>query len=148
MYNGHGSKDYIISSDYQFIKKDALYRLFDSTHPKLMEIPRIIIFDCDDETVLPVPVPVTSDSTQDSEYKFNEQETNLVVTVKTDHAILNEQDCFCGTLVYDFWLLLMTNDRFKRCLGDIVKQMEKRLDKQTVIASFDDDTKNITFEKN
>ena len=50
----HGGKDYIICSDYKVITKQTIHRLFSNDYDKLRIIPRIFIFDCDDEPQLQI----------------------------------------------------------------------------------------------
>eukprot|EP01084_Bolivina_argentea_P282892 484356_1 len=44
----HGYENNILTSDYHFISKDAVHRLFSINYPSLREIPRIFCFDCCD----------------------------------------------------------------------------------------------------
>eukprot|EP01084_Bolivina_argentea_P256589 432049_1 len=49
-HSGHGFKHNVITSDFQGINKDAIQKIFSSTHPRLRTIPRIFVFDCCDGT--------------------------------------------------------------------------------------------------
>ena len=42
----HGIQDYIITSDYKKISKEAIHRTFSAKKPSCRKIPRIFIFDC------------------------------------------------------------------------------------------------------
>eukprot|EP01084_Bolivina_argentea_P228205 385487_1 len=46
--SSHGWKHSIITSDLNFLNKDAIHRLFSVNFPSLREIPRVHIFDCCD----------------------------------------------------------------------------------------------------
>eukprot|EP01084_Bolivina_argentea_P132205 233303_1 len=42
----HGVTDYIVTSDFKIIRKEAIHRYFSASYPLLREIPRIFLYDC------------------------------------------------------------------------------------------------------
>lgn len=175
--SGHGIKDNICTSDYQLVEKVAIHRIFSAQYPKLREIPRLFIFDCcdGDAALMDSDGDAGTDGGKngtegdtDKSFTVENVQHPYEIWVKgeknPDHGLMEIHGANSGFqakinsevgsyLISHFVEKMLANEaaKEKKCICEVVDEIQTELakaGKQQIVATYNDQTRNIIFERN